>query len=78
MKDELGRENFKKLIDAMRTKNAVKVNVERTEYSNHHQFRIEFFTEEARKKIKRHTILMSGDELIEVSDKILKALKGKK
>lgn len=70
--------DFKKIVDAMRTKQVVKINVERTEYSNHHEFRIEFYSEETRRKIHRHTILLSGDELVEISDKILAALKGKK
>lgn len=79
MSDPFNRDkDFKKLVDAMRTKHAVKINIERTEYSNHHQFRIEFYSEETRTKIKRHTILLSGDELVEISDKILEALKGKK
>lgn len=68
---------FKKLVDAMRTKHAVKIKIERTEYERH-PFRVEFYTETARNKIKRHTILVSGDELIEISDRILEALKGKK
>src|SRR5690606_38678979 len=64
------RETFAKMF----SKNITQFVVERTEYRNK-PFRLKIMTEYEGKEIVLHTMLITGDELLDITNSILEALK---
>lgn|GEM_PF-6938535 len=67
------RETFAKMF----SKTVTRFVVERTTYRNK-PFRLKIMTEYEGEEVALHTMLMTGDELLEIIDSILEGLKKKK